>query len=388
MPISSLTTMNDAFYRSHRALSSDDTMVPAHAVFRCAPPSGLITPPRTPPPCAMDLDPPSLSSTPSPAPHTSSPKVATIPADAFPHIVDALFAYAPHAALVTLRAVCRSWRDRADAYLLAHVVLQDDYAPALPAGGPVRADWATFAAPRTLDIVDLDLACPNRLPREVHTLRARSIARWRGDICSLPFAETLVLSGPISDGAFGPAMRSWAPYLSRTARLVAHYSPRHPELGAWAALGAALAAPSCPVREVVFVFSGSADELDVSLLGPLLMLAMQMGWHAGAPQRVRMTLVNALPWFAAGVEAGEALSGEREDVLALFLRAAGFAAADEEIKAAFGHYFAFTTFDAYRETVGAEQFAVEMGVPRRIGPQPLLKPLAPVPMGPMRGWHV
>jgi hypothetical protein len=363
----------DAFYRSQRALSSDDTMVPAHALFLRAPPSGLITPPRTPPPCMMDLDPPS-----SPISHSmSSP---TIAADAFPHIVDAIFAYASHDALATLRAVCRAWRDRADARLLSHIVLQDEYVPALPAGGPIRTDWAKYPA-QTLDVVDLDLANPRALPPEVGTLRARSIARWNGDISSFPPSQTLVLSGAVSDGAYGPAMRTWAPYLRHTTRLVAHYNPRQPELGAWGAMGAALALPSCTVREVVFVFSGAADEIDISVLGPLLMLSMQLGWHVGKPPTFRMTLVNALPWFSAGVEAGEALSGESEDVHALFLRAAGFGRTPvDDVKAAFGHYFSYTTFDEYAARVGAEQFALEMGVPRRIGPQPLLKPLCPSPM--------
>ncbi|BEJ17802.1 hypothetical protein CspHIS471_0700700 [Cutaneotrichosporon sp. HIS471] len=302
--------------------------------------------------------------------------------DAYPHIIDAILAYAPHDALATLRTVCRSWQDRADARLLTHVILQDNYVPALPAGGPIRTNWSTFPV-HTLDLVDLDLASPRPLPPKVHILRVRSIARW--STLSLPRSNTLVIKGLISDGGFGPTLRTWAPYLSHTTRLVAHYDSSTPELGAWGIIGGSLrlscslsCLSSSSLQEIVFVFTGVADAIDLSLLGPLVMLCMQLGWHSGEPTKVRMTLVNVLPFLAAGVEAGEALTGESEDVHALFFRAAGFGPApDDQLKRDFGHYFDFVTFDEYRQRVGDEQFELEMGVPRRVGPLQLLQPIPP-----------
>ncbi|BEI82205.1 hypothetical protein CcaverHIS002_0300730 [Cutaneotrichosporon cavernicola] len=397
---------DDTFYRSQRALSSDYTMRPAHVAFWCSRRQGLITPPTTPPGCMMDLvdvddmddmdvDPPVTSSTTLLATHnlstshppshpTSHPTShpPTIPADAYPHIVDAILAYAPHDALATLRTVCRSWRDRADARLLTHVILQDNYVPALPAGGPIRTNWFTFPV-HTLDLVDLDLASPRPLPPKVHILRVRNIARW--STLSLPRSNTLVIKGLISDGGFGPTLQTWAPYLSRTTRLVVHYNPKEPELGAWGIIGGSIrqslglsSLSSFSLQEIVFVFTDAADAIELSFLGPLIMLCLQLGWHAGKPAQVRMTLVNVLPRLAAGVEAGETLTGETEDVHALFLRAAGFGSApDDQLKRDFGHYFDFVTFDQYRQRLGDEQFELEMGMPRRVGPPQLLQPIPP-----------
>lgn len=372
------------YYREQRALSNDDTMMTTICHPRTPPLLGLITPPHTPPPIDMDdmdldhhdldFDPTSLGYAPS-----------AMPADAFPHIVEAIFAHAPNLSLASLRGVCRSFRDRADALLLQHVVLQDGYEVALPGGGPVRADWLSLNCVRTLDVVDLDLVAPPTYPLSpVQTLRAHSVERWRaGQISLLPPSNTLVLFGRLSDMSYGPDSANWAPYIARnTQRLVAHYNARAPELGAWGAVGAALTLRTCRVRDIVFIFAGEADEVDVSLLGALLMLTMQLGWHtddhgingAKTSSLAPITLVNALPWFAAGVDRGEAFKGDSEgDVVALFLRAAGFGravASDDELKARYEHYFKFTTFNDYRRTVGEEEFAFEMNAPLRVGAKP------------------
>ncbi|GMK58051.1 hypothetical protein CspeluHIS016_0500830 [Cutaneotrichosporon spelunceum] len=356
--------MDDAFYRSQRALSSDEAMVSAHTAFQFKPPSGLITPPRTPPACLMDLDPPTTPTAP-----TASLRRSTIPANAFPHVIDAIFAYASNDGLAALRTACQSWCDRADALLLSHVILQSDCQPFLPGGGPIRSDWHKFPV-HTLDLVDLNLIDRIPLPPKVDILRARSIAHW--DLRSLPRSNTLVLTGKVSDGGYGPNMRTWAPYLSRTHRLVSHYNPNAPETGAWGSMARSLRLSldfsymsSFSLQEIVFVFSGTANVLDLCNLGPLAMLCGHLGWETGQPPTIRITLVNALPWFAAAVDAGEALTGTSEDVLALFLRAAGFGPApDEELKRKFGPYFSFVTFDEYRGRVGDEQFRLEMEVPR------------------------
>lgn len=44
---------------------------------------------------------------------------------AFPHIIDAIVAFAPHASLLKLRATCRSLRDAADVKMFAHVAVVD-----------------------------------------------------------------------------------------------------------------------------------------------------------------------------------------------------------------------------------------------------------------------
>lgn len=367
-------------------MSTMATMTPDRS---CASPiTGLMTPPHTPPPVTvLDLDENAPLSDRDPSlPPSPTPPAVSLPADAFPHIIDAIFAHSPAPALATLRAVSRAWRDRADARLLHHLVLQDDYVPLPAAGGPLRSNWLTTSlksATHTLDIVNLDLASmPIPLPPRVHTLRAHSIERWRpGAISALPASDTLVLFGRLSDRSFGPESQNWAPYIAHnTRRLVAHYNARAPELGAWGVVGAALALPSCGVQEVVFIFGGEADEVDVSLLGALLMLSMQLGWHipdsgGGGGGLAPITLVNALPWFAAGLDRGEVFKGDTEgDVVALFYRAAGFGrgiASDDELKARYGHCFKFVSFDEYRDSVGEEQYALEMEVPRRVGARPV-----------------
>lgn len=387
------------FYREQRAMSNDDTMMSTYPYPYSGgvrhPPSlglGLMTPPHTPPPEVMDLDLDNCE------PLSLTLDEPVLCAAAFPHLIEAVFTYAPDASLATLRAVNRRFRERADALLLQHVVLQDNFNVALPGRGPVRANW--FSLPlvesvEVLDVIDLDLTAPPLPLSQVRTLRASSIERWRaGAISTLPPSNTLVLFGRLSDRSYGPDSANWAPYIARNCtRLVAHYSSRAPELGAWGAVGTALTLSSCAVREVVFLFSGEADEADVSLLGALLMLTMQLGWHSEPPASAsnasnasgttagwkgrggikQITLVNALPWFAAGIDAGESLKGDSEgDIVALFLRAAGLgrAMADDELKATYAHVFEFTTYADYAMRVGQEQFALEMKSPRRVGVKP------------------
>ncbi|KAL1411566.1 hypothetical protein Q8F55_002529 [Vanrija albida] len=80
-------------------------------------------------------------------------------AAAYPHLLDAVFLYAPRASLLALRGACRQLRDRVDAELLAHALLSvaDDGAlslrsraygrvPALAAHAPIRLPVATGAA--------------------------------------------------------------------------------------------------------------------------------------------------------------------------------------------------------------------------------------------------
>lgn len=51
----------------------------------------------------------------------AEPRV-TIPALSYPHIIDAIFASAPYASLLRLRAVDKAWQERADALLGTHLV--------------------------------------------------------------------------------------------------------------------------------------------------------------------------------------------------------------------------------------------------------------------------
>ncbi|KAL1406690.1 hypothetical protein Q8F55_008396 [Vanrija albida] len=76
---------------------------------------------------------------PVPVPRATSPVTGPPRVDptAFPHIFDAIFARAlsadderDHATALALRAVCRGFRDRADAYLYAHVIFDDPDRPA------------------------------------------------------------------------------------------------------------------------------------------------------------------------------------------------------------------------------------------------------------------
>lgn len=53
----------------------------------------------------------------------SSDESTSIDADGYPHIIDEIFDYAPRATLLALRGVCRTWRDRVDALMSAHIVL-------------------------------------------------------------------------------------------------------------------------------------------------------------------------------------------------------------------------------------------------------------------------
>lgn len=55
------------------------------------------------------------------------PREVQISADAFPHIIDAIFHYSQRHALLVFRGACKEFRDRADNALATHLIVSDKY---------------------------------------------------------------------------------------------------------------------------------------------------------------------------------------------------------------------------------------------------------------------
>ncbi|CAK9783612.1 hypothetical protein CC85DRAFT_289244 [Cutaneotrichosporon oleaginosum] len=359
-------------------------MTPAHTSRPSTPP--IITWCSSPPIAAITLA-NSLASvrlSDSPATHSPLQPTVTIPADAFPHIIDLIFDSASRAALTALRTACSTWRERADSYLLAHVVVQRDCEPILPNGGPVCAHWTEFR-PQLLDLVDIDGRNPCPLPSQVYMLRTGAV-EGLGKM-TLPRSHTLVLSAATIQHSSG-ACQSWKNHLSRTTRLVIQYATDNPRNDVWDHIGSALADPSCTVTEVVFLFPRTTSRdprFELDLLIPIRVICWKLRGQGRAPVRLKMTLVNALPWLAVALDKSGPRKSERRDMVACFLGATGLGRGDAAaVKAAFGHYLDFVTCKQYAARVGAKDSAREKFTPRRIGSAWLLdryKVLPPVDTG-------
>lgn len=76
---------------------------------------------------------------------TPEPRV-TIPAASYPHIIDAIFSSAPYASLLRLRAVDKSWQERADALLGTHLVFSTGGGRS--AADPMRVEVSSLATNR------------------------------------------------------------------------------------------------------------------------------------------------------------------------------------------------------------------------------------------------
>jgi hypothetical protein len=211
---------------------------------------------------------------------------ALLPAESFPHIIDAIFAAAPPPTLLTLRAACAAWRARADALIVSHLRF-DGESFLIPSSPPLNvpvADWLATPlthAVRTLDIAPLPPnkpVQPSRLApaarfRSLRTARiARVLDYWEHGLFEV---DTLVLPhGGLRAGHFDLLRKQ-----VRT-RIVAHVPPAWPErlfgdLGTILKFGRA--------TELVLIFSACAPmEVGEEEGGIALGLAAARGFASSA----------------------------------------------------------------------------------------------------------
>ncbi|CAK9783611.1 unnamed protein product [Cutaneotrichosporon oleaginosum] len=126
---------------------------------------------------------------------TAATRTTLLPADSFPHIIDAIFAAAPPLALLSLRTACSSWRARADALLVSHLRF-DGVSFLIPSPSPHETSFAVSAptlrvpapdwlstplthAVRTLDIAPLPPHQPVQPSRLAPATRFRSLRTAR-----------------------------------------------------------------------------------------------------------------------------------------------------------------------------------------------------------------
>lgn len=199
----------------------------------------------------------------------------TLPHDAFPHIIDAIFAASSPNALLNLRAASRGWRERADALLCQHVRFDGDTFRIPTSRDSLRvpvAHWldeaALTAAVRVLDITPLPPGSgsqPVRLApascfRGLRTARiGRVLDYWEHGLFEV---DTVVLPSPTTR-VVGEGLRAGHfDFLRKQVRrrIVVHVPHRWPErlftdLGVMLKFGRA--------TELVLVFP-DAPKLDLS----------------------------------------------------------------------------------------------------------------------------
>jgi hypothetical protein len=122
--VSRLTFLSGQEYADRlTAQEALDECFVAHVPGMSVRPRHLLPRPRRRPQPRPDARPP----TPRPR-HipTSGPRPGTLDLASYPHIADALLAAAPREALLPLRAVCRLFRERADARFMRHLIIEEN----------------------------------------------------------------------------------------------------------------------------------------------------------------------------------------------------------------------------------------------------------------------
>ncbi|KLT44661.1 hypothetical protein CC85DRAFT_283306, partial [Cutaneotrichosporon oleaginosum] len=237
-------------------------------------------------------------------------------AAAYPHILDAVLAYAPREVLITLRGVSHELRDRADAILCRHILFTS-YSPneifgktgripgLWPAGWKEEGEARVLSHARVADIVG-PFGAPDARARQIASACALDAVRLRhhpagplSSVCPLPapllatfttFAEVgswdhpaVADVGPVPDGVetlvvnlrYDPG-RSWMPQ--------AHVPP--------------LARPRS-LRRVVLVFTEKTTHQEEEVWfrrasKPMgLLNSLVLGMTMALPRGVRYTLVDA-----------------------------------------------------------------------------------------------
>ncbi|WOO80608.1 uncharacterized protein LOC62_03G004133 [Vanrija pseudolonga] len=269
-------------------------------------------------------------------------------ATAYPHLLDAIFAYAPRSSLLALRAASSTLRDRVDAEFLQHAVISvsddggalslrsraygrvpslADHAPVrLPLPRPLRTDKGkppsadgtlrlahTLSHPSVLDVhtslVPLAIASRRRLPApfalppafsKVHTVRVHHPeAGWSQGVYTLSptpgTPRTLVLfpSGATRDSYYWYQDERYrhALDLSAVRRLVVHVAP-----GVWG--GEALAVLRwAGAEEVALLVNGKAGP------GTGTEGTAKAGWSDAAREIAARICVRLSAWKGAEVAA-------------------------------------------------------------------------------------
>lgn len=140
---------------------------------------------------------------------TAPPSLCAIDALSFPTIIDQIFAFASRDALLALRRVSRSWRDRADAKFVTHVSICAELVPGQsgqqyvielrgPLGYIPRQDWYETAVGDATRVLDLGCGGSSAILAGLCRLRKLELLRDHGYVmrhrAPLPQARTYLMN--------------------------------------------------------------------------------------------------------------------------------------------------------------------------------------------------
>lgn len=317
---------------------------------------------------------------------------------AFPHIVDAVFAYSNRPALFALRGASRTFRTAADARLAAHLVcgwasvetpfgrhpaLADIHTRVceLPADAAVRGvpvPWASSPTPASTSSANLhppplatsapavvdfgDMFTPRSLsllPAHTRTLRV-----WLSGFMHNPAittsSDTVVVFGWPRTPTFGPAYEPWVALRPSTKRVVYHISTRY---RAHSELLAQLRSSDGGVEELAVIVSGAHPTPKAWECAPLLHFLRCVVAAARRRPRMRVSIVNAAALPQLFPSEGSVVFGD--DGVAPFVRTFNEYVVkmmgDEEGGRKAAAQWRFTSLDEYRGQMGERQYALEMG---------------------------
>ncbi|BEJ15381.1 hypothetical protein CspHIS471_0411480 [Cutaneotrichosporon sp. HIS471] len=314
---------------------------------------------------------------------------------AFPHIIDAVFAYADRTSLFALRGASRTFRTTADAHLAAHLVCgwasietPSGRHPAmagiharvceLPADAAVRGapvPWAsspTLASPNLTPpasastsapaVVDFsDMFTPRSLsllPTHTGTLRV-----WLSGFMHNPAittsSNTVVVFGWPRAPAIGPVYEPWVALRPTTKRVVYHISTRY---RAHSELLAQLRSSDGGVEELTVIVSGVHPGPKTWECAPLLHFLRCVVAAARRRPRMRISIVNAAALPQLFPSEGSVVFGD--DCVAPFVRTFNeyvVKMMGDEMDRHKAEQWRFTSLDKHRMRVGHRQFALEMG---------------------------
>jgi hypothetical protein len=317
---------------------------------------------------------------------------------AFPHIVDAVFAFADRPALFALRAASRSFRTAADAHLATHLVcgwasvetpagrlpaLADIHARVceLSADAPVRGvpvPWASspaLAAPNSTPappaasasapaVVDFgDMFTPRSLsllPAHTRTLRVWLSSFMHNPAITTP-SDTVVVLGWPRTPTIGTLYEPWVALRPTTKRVVYHISTRY---RAHSELLAQLRSSDGGVEELTVIVSGTRPAPKAGECASLLLHFLRCV-VAAARRRpsMRINIVNTAALPQLFPSEGSVVFGD--DAVAPFVRTfaeyvKGVLGEEEEGRRA-AENWRFRSLQEYRADVGERQYALEMG---------------------------